>query len=255
MVRTCVYPGCGREMRKYYPESFHRIPLHDEVFRLWLDVLQLDVNTPIPTLKEQDYRVCSAHFDPDDFIPDRGQAQPRKKTRLRRGAIPKAAQLEPMETTASDVTRSTNVPRQVLSSPLPRPPATGAHPLLWKPAETTARSTRVPRLVLSSPFSSSSSTRQTHIRQPATGAGPLLWKQAVLDDGPSSPVAMPTPAESPPSLLLTVCGRGVSNEVSVQTAAGEEEIKEEEEELQGHGCPGDTRVLKFYMVVQVTPEF
>ncbi|XP_063067034.1 uncharacterized protein LOC134458562 [Engraulis encrasicolus] len=189
-MRVCCFPNCGNVMRRYLCLSFHRLPYRNRLtLPLWLAVLQLDPRTTLKTLREKDHRVCSEHFDDDDFT-EKGI----KCRHLKASAVPKA-----------------------------KPPA--ADKVEETPASDVARSTSEPRLVLSSPHSTSS-TQQTHTRQPATGARPLLWKQAgsvsgsgppsdvsttetkefsqVLGDGPSSPVAMPTPAESPPSLLLTV---------------------------------------------------
>ncbi|KAI2667129.1 11S globulin [Labeo rohita] len=86
-------------MRSYVPESFHRLPLHESTCKQWLVVLQVDVDTPIHILKQKDYRVCSAHFDPDDIIIS--DSKPRQRMRLKKSAIPKATQLSP-EASASE---------------------------------------------------------------------------------------------------------------------------------------------------------
>ena len=96
MVHVCSFPGCDTRMRKSNPETFHRLPLRESNLKQWLVVLQFDVGTPIPTLKAKDYRVCSRHFDLDDFtIPDKRTSYPPKRLRLKRNAIPKAARLAP----------------------------------------------------------------------------------------------------------------------------------------------------------------
>ena len=80
MVRVCAFPGCGKQIKSYNPESFHRLPLHESTFKQWLVALQVDVETPVRTLKVKDYRVCSAHFDQDDFtIPGKRTSDPPKR--------------------------------------------------------------------------------------------------------------------------------------------------------------------------------
>ncbi|XP_059914246.1 zinc finger protein 28-like isoform X1 [Gadus macrocephalus] len=94
MVRVCAFPGCGTKMRRYNPETFHRLPLQESNLRQWLAVLQVDVETPVQTLKTKDYRICSRHFDPNDFsIPNKRRSCPAKRMRLKRNAIPIAARL------------------------------------------------------------------------------------------------------------------------------------------------------------------
>jgi len=83
MVRVCAVPNCGNKMRKYKNLNFHRLPLRDrEILPLWLDVLQLDVKTPIQILRAKDYRVCSEHFDKDDYT------NTAHRGRLKKNAIP-----------------------------------------------------------------------------------------------------------------------------------------------------------------------
>ncbi|XP_045919648.1 uncharacterized protein LOC123979657 isoform X9 [Micropterus dolomieu] len=80
MVRGCAFPNCANKMSRNTKHSFHRLPLSDmETLKLWLGVLQMDANTPVQTLRLEDHRVCSDHFDRDDYC------QPKK----RRSAIPK----------------------------------------------------------------------------------------------------------------------------------------------------------------------
>ncbi|XP_076150208.1 uncharacterized protein LOC143134033 [Alosa pseudoharengus] len=86
MVRVCVFPNCGNRMRKYKCISFHRLPFFDHnVLKLWLCVLQLDAQTPIPILRDKDYRVCSEHFEEDDF-----KDTSQKRLRLKKDAVPRA---------------------------------------------------------------------------------------------------------------------------------------------------------------------
>lgn len=85
MVRVCAMPNCGHRMRKYKGLSFHRLPLYDpETLPLWLGVLQLDMQTPFEVLKAKDYRVCSEHFDDDDFSPTS-----EKCRHLKKNAVPR----------------------------------------------------------------------------------------------------------------------------------------------------------------------
>ncbi|KAG5285668.1 hypothetical protein AALO_G00006050 [Alosa alosa] len=105
MVRVCAYPGCGTQMQWFNPVSFHRLPFHDsQILKQWLLILKIDMNTPVDTLKQRDLRVCSAHFDPDDLTQERRFGDLKQRMRLRRNAIPKAAQsvggLEDSELTA-----------------------------------------------------------------------------------------------------------------------------------------------------------
>ncbi len=69
MVRVCAFPGCEKKMQSWTPEMFHRLPfrLERDIFNECLIVLQVDINMPIEILRGTDYRVCSDHFDPDDF--------------------------------------------------------------------------------------------------------------------------------------------------------------------------------------------
>ncbi|XP_042287440.1 uncharacterized protein LOC122978844 isoform X1 [Thunnus albacares] len=80
MVRVCAFPNCTNKMSPNTSRSFHRLPLLDrDTLKLWLVVLQMDANTPVHTLRLADYRVCSDHFERDDYC------QPKK----RRNPIPK----------------------------------------------------------------------------------------------------------------------------------------------------------------------
>ncbi|XP_028444738.1 THAP domain-containing protein 4-like [Perca flavescens] len=86
MVRVCAFPNCGNKMKRYLCLSFHRLPYRNrETLQLWLAALQLDVKTPLRTLREKDYRVCSEHFDEDDFT-----EKSVKSRYLKANAIPKA---------------------------------------------------------------------------------------------------------------------------------------------------------------------
>ena len=80
MVRVCAFPNCTNKMSPNTSRSFHRLPLLDrDTLKLWLVVLQMDANTPVHALRLADYRVCSDHFERDDYC------QPKK----RRNPIPK----------------------------------------------------------------------------------------------------------------------------------------------------------------------
>ncbi|XP_051240096.1 uncharacterized protein LOC127354292 [Dicentrarchus labrax] len=90
MVRVCAFPGCNKKMKHYNPESFHRLPLrHNDTLKQWLVVLNVDVKTPVKTLRERDYRVCSNHFDKDDFTVPRNAANPPRKNHLKKSAVPR----------------------------------------------------------------------------------------------------------------------------------------------------------------------
>ena len=51
----------------------------------------MDIKTPIEMLMQKDHRVCSAHFDKDDFIiPIRAADQKNpKKVSMKKNAIPR----------------------------------------------------------------------------------------------------------------------------------------------------------------------
>ncbi|CAL8405421.1 unnamed protein product [Arctogadus glacialis] len=94
MVRVCVFPGFGKQMKSYTPETFHRLPSRYNDRSLvdqWLIVLNMDIETPIETQMQKDHRVCSAHFDKDDFIIPKRAADPKnpKKVSLKKNAIPR----------------------------------------------------------------------------------------------------------------------------------------------------------------------
>lgn len=77
---------CVFRMKRYLCLSFHRLPLRNrEIRQLWLVALQLDVQTPLQTIRERDYRVCSEHFDEDDLT-----EKSVKSRYLKANAIPKA---------------------------------------------------------------------------------------------------------------------------------------------------------------------
>ncbi|XP_056125284.1 lethal(3)malignant brain tumor-like protein 2 isoform X2 [Rhinichthys klamathensis goyatoka] len=91
MVRVCAFPGCNKKMKRYNPESFHRLPLQNsDILKQWLVILHVDVETPVETLREMDYRVCSNHFDKDDFILSRSASDPPRRNHLKKSAVPRA---------------------------------------------------------------------------------------------------------------------------------------------------------------------
>uniref|UniRef100_A0A8C5AIC9 THAP domain-containing protein 1 n=1 Tax=Gadus morhua TaxID=8049 RepID=A0A8C5AIC9_GADMO len=97
MVRVCVFPGGEKKMKSYTPETFHRLPLQyndRSLLEQWLIVLHMDIETPIKT-RQKDDRVCSAHFDKDDFTIPKRAADPKnpKRVSLKRNAIPRVQQV------------------------------------------------------------------------------------------------------------------------------------------------------------------
>ena len=75
--------------------SFHRLPFRDlNLLKLWLVVLKMDLNTEVEALKRADYRVCGAHFAPEDFFLPKAQKEGQKGHRLilRKNAIPMVAE-------------------------------------------------------------------------------------------------------------------------------------------------------------------
>ncbi|CAL8325224.1 unnamed protein product [Arctogadus glacialis] len=94
MVRVCAFPGCETKMKRYNPETFHRLPLrYDDrsLVNSWLIVLNMDIETPYETLIRKDYRVCSAHFDEDEFVVPKRAADPNnpKRVSLKKCAVPR----------------------------------------------------------------------------------------------------------------------------------------------------------------------
>ncbi|XP_062291632.1 uncharacterized protein LOC133996087 isoform X1 [Scomber scombrus] len=94
MPYSCVYPGCGLKRKRYNPETFHGLPFRrndPEILQQWLVVLKMDITTPVETLKKKRYRVCSRHFNVDDFIHYTKTKYQKKPTRLhlKRNTIPR----------------------------------------------------------------------------------------------------------------------------------------------------------------------
>ncbi|XP_030249422.1 uncharacterized protein LOC115567202 isoform X5 [Sparus aurata] len=54
-----------------------------------------DINTPTEALRQKNYRVCSAHFDKDDFVLSKSPAGPENplKTYLKKNAVPRVEQV------------------------------------------------------------------------------------------------------------------------------------------------------------------
>ncbi|XP_035516429.1 uncharacterized protein LOC118327247 [Morone saxatilis] len=91
MVRVCAFPGCEKKMKRYNPESFHRLPLQNsDTLKQWLVVLNFDVKTPIKKLQQMDYRVCSNHFRKNDFMTPKRASNPPRKNYLKKSAVPRA---------------------------------------------------------------------------------------------------------------------------------------------------------------------
>lgn len=109
MVNICNYPGCEKKQKKYKSDSFHRLPFRygRATVNRWLVVLNIDVNTPTETLRQKNYRVCSAHFNKEDFVLPKKAADPNNpsKTYLKKNAIPRVEQLA--TTDSAEVTFST----------------------------------------------------------------------------------------------------------------------------------------------------
>uniref|UniRef100_A0A8C9XF12 THAP domain-containing protein 1 n=1 Tax=Sander lucioperca TaxID=283035 RepID=A0A8C9XF12_SANLU len=102
MVPVCAFPNCGNQMKRYLSLSFHRLPLRNrEILQLWLVVLQLDVQTPLRTLRERDYRVCSEHFDEDDFTEKSVKSRYLKANAIPKVKRPTADKLESFSDSAS----------------------------------------------------------------------------------------------------------------------------------------------------------
>lgn len=91
MVRVCAFPNCANKMSNNTPRSFHRLPLFNrETLKLWLLVLQMDANTPVQKLRLADYRVCSDHFDRDDYCQPKRRRHPvPKHFFLKKTAVPR----------------------------------------------------------------------------------------------------------------------------------------------------------------------
>lgn len=82
--RLCSFPNCPNKITSVTLRSlsFHRLPTADEVLmKRWLLALQMDPNTPADIVKREDHKICSVHFDLDDFYPRKAQPAPVKKRR------------------------------------------------------------------------------------------------------------------------------------------------------------------------------
>ena len=97
MVNVCYYPGCGKKQKRYNPDSFHRLPLRHgrTIVNRWLVILNIDINTPTEALRQKNYRVCSAHFNKDDFSSCKSTAGSENplKTYLKKNAVPRVDQV------------------------------------------------------------------------------------------------------------------------------------------------------------------
>lgn len=95
MVRRCAFPKCYNKMTKWSKVSFHRLPCkHRDLLKLWLVSLEIDPDTPVGTLKRMDYRVCSAHFSPQDYFPlktKEGRQVQHVTLDIRKNPVPKPA--------------------------------------------------------------------------------------------------------------------------------------------------------------------
>jgi len=61
LAHACVFPN---KMTSWMKFSF---PFRDlNLLKLWLVALKMDPNTEVGALKRADYRVCSAHFAPEE---------------------------------------------------------------------------------------------------------------------------------------------------------------------------------------------
>ncbi|XP_035847040.1 zinc finger MYM-type protein 4 isoform X2 [Sander lucioperca] len=94
MPHSCIYPGCGIKAKWFKPETFHDLPFRykdPELLQQWLVVLKMDITTPVETPKKKRYRVCSRHFDEDDFYYPGKAKDPKKTTKvqLKRNTIPR----------------------------------------------------------------------------------------------------------------------------------------------------------------------
>ncbi|TNN03593.1 hypothetical protein fugu_000622 [Takifugu bimaculatus] len=82
--RFCSFPNCPNKITPVTLRSlsFHRVPVADEeLLKRWLVALQMEPGTAAEEVKRGDHKVCSVHFDPDDFYPRKAQPAPVKKTR------------------------------------------------------------------------------------------------------------------------------------------------------------------------------
>lgn len=66
---NCKYPMCGRRRTKNDGTySFHKFPKNRELFKKWVDTLNLENYIP----KASDF-VCSSHFRPTSFYTHNGR--------------------------------------------------------------------------------------------------------------------------------------------------------------------------------------
>ncbi|XP_063062723.1 atrophin-1-like isoform X2 [Engraulis encrasicolus] len=147
MPHSCIYPGCGLKHKPYNEESFHELPYrHDdqELLQRWLTVLNIDITTPVETLKEKRYRVCSRHFDKDDFI------QPRtvKENRVQRVRVQLKKYAIPRPRVGPPATGTVEVPDAGSSSPLSVYSSTGPSSPVPMPTVAASYAESLPSLPL-----------------------------------------------------------------------------------------------------------
>ena len=101
MGRVCAFPNCPNKMTNNTPLSFHRLPLMDgDVLKLWLFVLHIDANTPVHALRLADLRVCSDHFDREDYCQPKRRRHPiPKHFFLKKTAVPRVKVMSPAKVT------------------------------------------------------------------------------------------------------------------------------------------------------------
>lgn len=95
MVRGCVFPNCSNKMTRNTPQSFHRLPVGNRsVLKKWLGVLQMDTDASVHALRHADYRVCSDHFEREDYCqPHRRRHPIPKHFFLKKYAVPRVKEL------------------------------------------------------------------------------------------------------------------------------------------------------------------
>ncbi|XP_066517938.1 zinc finger and BTB domain-containing protein 17-like isoform X2 [Hoplias malabaricus] len=63
---NCAMPHCTNKWKKYRPVRFFRLPIQEtETLKQWMNLLNIDISTPFEKL--YNIRVCSDHFNEDDY--------------------------------------------------------------------------------------------------------------------------------------------------------------------------------------------
>ena len=106
MVRTCNFPGCHSK-NIFGAKHFFKFPPDRATRQTWLAAVGLSIYTNVSRTKQ--LRICSDHFNEDDYAPSQNNKQPR----LKRGAVPSHAREHVGPNTSPSTSGSASAPPQV----------------------------------------------------------------------------------------------------------------------------------------------